>query len=372
LPGLIAYNWDNFMIRPVLGPIMHYPQTMTMMPASAKGMGGHDPMTTFSLKRKRVFKRAGWLSLIVGILFLAFVSANPLGLVSAYPPLPDWASNDRPWGPIKPIQKVKNQYKKQEETQTEYYARLANRLFTGLGRFWSVDIAGWQPSDAAYTRVSPWDNYLLWAYSYLPGHEHFSQYEFAIPEKVINRGYGYCSQVARMVYYILRDQGMEATILSHPNHVLVRVKEGLIDANYGVFVPHSTEELKNNPALIDQYYTRIPDELDAVHKIFQGEWTIPDNHDELFAYMYRLEMAARIGKWVPPVLLIVLGLSLLVAGCFEIRNDKLEQVIPAITTVMESSWKTLRPLGLALPDGLIKVEVSTGPRGGPWKDRKEK
>ncbi|HBM90550.1 MAG TPA: hypothetical protein DD400_01535 [Rhodospirillaceae bacterium] len=258
---------------------------------------------------------------LFGILFLAFVAASPLGWVSAYPAMPEKAIN-REWGEIIPIKDVKSLYKKKDEETTTYYKRLVNAVFEGIGRFWVVG-KGWQPSDAIYTRVSPWDNYLLWGYSFLPGHEHFAQYEFAIPQKTIDRGYGFCSQVARMVYYILHDQGIKATVKHHPNHVIVAVDEGIIDANYGVFVPHTTEQMRDNQQIIETYYNRLPKELPAVRRIFSemtGKWRVPTDHDALYAYMMRVEVIAEIFKWFPPVFLILAGPFLLFASS---RRNKL-------------------------------------------------
>jgi hypothetical protein len=65
----------------------------------------------------------------------------------------------------------------------------------------------WDSSDAAYAAVSPWDNYLLWLLK--------DRYEFMDPGRAIERGYGFYSQVSRIVYLILDDRGIPSKVLEH-------------------------------------------------------------------------------------------------------------------------------------------------------------
>jgi len=246
---------------------------------------------------------------LIGVMFLAFVAAYPLGWVQAYPPIPSHYEKISS-KPLEPITKLNTLYKKEDEPLKEYYARLANAVYMGIPHFWDTR------NDHAFTRVSPLDNYLLWLYSYLPGHQHFAQYEFSIPQKTVDRGYGFCSQVSRMIYYILEDQSIEAKVQSHPNHVIVSVDGGIIDATYGFFLPYTTEQIKDNLNLLEEV-SRSPSDFVRLKEVFSeetGVWSIPENHDSLYSYMMRMEVVAEILKWIPPILLILVGPMLLFTG----------------------------------------------------------
>jgi DNA polymerase-1 len=54
---------------------------------------------------------------------------------------------------------------------------------------------------------------------------------------------------------------------------------------------------------------------------------------------------------------------------FEVRNDKLEKFVPAALRIMERAYLHLEPLGLQLPEGLIKMEAKIGPWGGKWSGK---
>lgn len=245
---------------------------------------------------------SGITSILFSIILIIAASAYPMGVMKAYPDLPDrLLKND-----IIQIPSVGSLYKTKSETTDEYYIRLSNTLRAGILNFWGKDDT--KTSKADYTRVSFWDNYLLWAYSYLPGHEHFSQYEFALPKKVIGRGYGLCSQLTRMTYYILEEQNMPAKVSSQVNHVVVEVPEGVIDPYYGTFVPYSSIEIKNNVEILNKYFDVNDKTLSKVKGIFSNNWDVPQNHDELYAYMMKVEVIAEILKWLLPAVLFGYGL----------------------------------------------------------------
>lgn len=260
-----------------------------------------------SLIWKRTFWRSSAItSIAIGIPMLIVAAAYPLGVIKAYPSLPEHIEKQA----FTPIPSVSSLERQKGEDLEVYYQRLSLSVKEGIKTFWGVS-GSWQPSDAKYTRVSFWDNYLLWVYSYLPGHEHFAQYEFALSQKTIERGYGYCSQVSRLVYYILEDQGLEAKVISQPSHVVVEVPKGIIDPTHGVFIPYSSDEVRQNVSLIEPYFGKNRNGLSDIKDLFSKKWDIPANHEQIYEYMKRMEIGAEIFKWLFPIMLLAYGIFIL-------------------------------------------------------------
>ena len=228
---------------------------------------------------------------------LVIVSSSNIGIVNNYPPVP----KENIPSYFKEVSGVSTLYLKIGETTTDYYKRLSQKVFQGIIPYWRTK----DEERTNYTRVSIWDNYLLWAYSYLPNHTHYKQYEFASPQKAFKRGIGLCSQVARIVYYILNEQNIPSKIISQNNHVVVETNDGIIDANYGIYIPFTSKQIQRKPKIIYQYYSK---NLNALEKIYFNDWDTPDNHDQLYAYMKRMEGYAETLKWIIPILLLSIGI----------------------------------------------------------------
>jgi hypothetical protein len=249
----------------------------------------------------------GWIVTLIGIAFLAFVSLSPLGLVPAYtmPPKADVAG---PWGMTTPISDINSLYQREGEPRDAYLERLTHEIADGIVHYWHAG-EQWDQSDAAYTRPGILDNYLLWAHALHPDYPHFYSYEFMTPRHIIDRGYGFCSQVSKLVWSILREQGISASVINSPGHVVAEVDGNILDADYGVFIPASIDEIHANPGILETYYHEFPTSLQLLKKVYAGEWK-PADHTNL-AFMYDYEKRMDELKWAPPLLIVGFGMTLL-------------------------------------------------------------
>src|SRR5262249_54281334 len=141
---------------------------------------------------------------------------------------------------------VESLYRRLGEVESAYFDRLTKSVAAGIVHFW-YEGDKWDPSDAIYTAVSPWDNYLLWLLD-------DPQHEFIEPDKAIERGYGFCSQVARIVYSILDNQGISSKVLGYQGHVVAEANGQILDADYGVYIPHSALWMQTHPEAVSAYY----------------------------------------------------------------------------------------------------------------------
>lgn len=263
----------------------------------------------------------GVASFAIGTIFTVLVAAHPLGLVDAYPMPPD-ADLDGPFGARTKIESLDSLYRKAEEPLHTYFPRLVKEVSEGFVHYWHKG-EKWAPQDSEYTRPSMWDNYLLWLHPLIPEYEHFNRYEFISPKKALDRGYGFCSQVSRLVWSILRDQGIRAEILIHPNHVVVQSNGYILDADYGVTIPNTALEIMNSdPAgIIAEYYARFDWMLPTLTQIYSEGWKSSGFEDPSMVYMLRYEAKMDALKWLPPVALLLGGLMMWAGASVFLRRE---------------------------------------------------
>jgi hypothetical protein len=254
----------------------------------------------------------GAVVLAVSIAFLLFVAAYPLGLVAAYP-APPRAAVDGPLGLRAPITDLDVLYRRDGEPMPAYLERLTDTVAGGMVHYWTAGEA-WTAGDAAYTGIGILDNYLLWGLRQRPAYRaNFENYEFLSPGRAIGRGYGFCSQVSKTVYAVLREQGIPARVLASDHHVVVEAGGSILDADYGVFIPHPMEWVRRHLDRIAVYYGEHPSSVAPLRDAYADPWReLGDDraYDEVRAYEEKFERL----KWLPPMMGISIGLALLGAG----------------------------------------------------------
>jgi Transglutaminase-like superfamily len=107
-------------------------------------------------------------------------------------------------------------------------------------------------------RVPFWENYILWLAGEIS--PRYRTYTFADPRKALERGVGLCSQVSLILVSLLREEGIDARIVQLDGHTLVTAqvaagKWHMLDADYGVVIPHSLAEIEKDPEMIRPYYS---------------------------------------------------------------------------------------------------------------------
>lgn len=269
-------------------------------------------MPRFATAFPAALKWIGAILTTIGALSLLFVAAYPLGLVRAYP-LPPEAAIAGPFGADRQIGDVRSLYREPGESMTVYLERLTKSVAATMVHHWSAGDV-WSEADARYTEVSIYDNYLLWMHRLVPEYRaSFQNYEFLSPAKALARGYGFCSQVSKLIYSILRDQGIAATISSNPQHTVVEAEGSILDADYGVFIPHTIQWVQQNPVAVDEYYARFGAMVPVLREVYAQPWHTlgtPASFENVRAYEERFDLL----KWVAPLLALFAGLSILVGG----------------------------------------------------------
>ncbi len=154
------------------------------------------------------------------------------------------------------------------------------------------------------------ENYFLYILSFFPL-KHFRDYEFYNIKRILDIGYGWCSQVSILVHLCLRKKGICSRIIGFKGHVLVHVylnkKDFLLDPDYGIILNiHPKRMKKNLKKIIFQYKKENVErkKLIQLEKIYQNEFEyVPDKVIQRNIF---IEEISYLIKWFLPFSLIMI------------------------------------------------------------------
>lgn len=244
--------------------------------------------------------------LAAGLVGLGLVAAAPLGLVDPYPDPPRDAI-EGPLGSTRALTNPQDLHRRAGEELPEYFDRLARTIGEVTVHYWHQGDR-WEDGDIPFTRVSPWVNYVLWVAGSHPRVGEFrTTYQFLTPGLAFCRGHGFCSQWARTAYSILRDQGIAASVMQNDGHVVVESNGFVIDADYGVTVPHPLARLVEHPEDAAPHYAAFPDSVPLMIEVYARPWTQAAT-DADFDFIRAVEEQAERVKWLLPSAMAIVGL----------------------------------------------------------------
>ena len=254
-----------------------------------------------------------------GLVGLALVAAAPLGLVDPYPPLPP-AAVEGPLGSTRVLEDPSELNRREGEALPDYFDRLAGVVGEVTVHYWHRG-AVWEETDVPFTRVSPWVNYVLWVGDSNPKVGEFrTRYQFLTPALALDRGYGSCSQWARTIYSILRDQGIAASVMQNDGHVVEESNGYVIDGDYGVAVPFPLERIMQDPALVAPHYADHPERIPLLVEVYARPWKRAASDSE-FDFIRGFEEQAERVKWLLPAAVAMVGSVGLIIGATRRGGD---------------------------------------------------
>lgn len=168
----------------------------------------HAPVIQVSLKL------IGGLLTVVVLVLIVLNGAVSLEILNPYPEVPREFANKPHFGRATGDMGFNDLWRRPGEPLAQYQGRLTMVVNARMIHFWPSGERQW-------TGIHPLSNWLLWAKGFVPGYEHFANKELLDPRLAWVRGYGVCSQVSRLIYSVLLDQGIASRIMQHPNHVVV-------------------------------------------------------------------------------------------------------------------------------------------------------
>lgn len=250
-----------------------------------------------------------WVLKAIGGCLAILVALAALANIGAYNPYPEPPADviQRPFFGRSADIEFKSLFRKEREPLGTYQARLTKAVNAWMVHYWPA-------GDREFVGVHPIDNFPMWAKSFVAGYEHFANYEFVSPRMAWRRGYGFCSQLSRIVYSVLRAQGISATIMEHPNHVVVESEGAVLDADFGVFIPVSLKYIQSRPDIIGGYYGRkFPKLVNVLRAIYSDGWQ-ETSSKRAFDRMLAFEAASRKWDWVLMLTTLWLVVAIFDAG----------------------------------------------------------
>jgi len=264
--------------------------------------------------------------------FVVGIILTCINLVGVFIPLrdPEISTKEfQPYGVTKNVQYNQDEVfkaidQRPNEENAAYTYRLVDLVFDNTLHFFDPTNPG-----KYHQRVPIYENFILFTRSFSPSVT--DHYEFCDPYRALERGVGLCSQFSKIIYAILKQNGIPARIQVLTGHV---VTEGLIDkgsdqwwildADLGVVIEHDLETLENNPEIVADIYRENGYSQELSTKI--AEIYGPDgNYIQTNTDYCRSETQRYIYKWWWPVgMMIPFGL-LKISGLKKIFEPKMQR-----------------------------------------------
>lgn len=157
-----------------------------------------------------------------------------------------------------PYPEIKKQLlRESNETEKDFAVRINKVVNDGFAHYWKTE-----GTDKYYLRVPVWENYLLYAASFIDPST-YKRYEFADYKKNLERGTGLCSSHSTVVKGVLLENGIKAELLDvGGRHVVVRAEfadksANLLDPDFGYVIPYDTAAISANPELVREPYSKM-------------------------------------------------------------------------------------------------------------------
>jgi hypothetical protein len=199
------------------------------------------------------------------------------------------------------------------ESDLEYSQRLTTIISQGTAHI------HWEKYDPRlfHQLVPVWENWILHTMGLFSGISEFERYHFANPYKSMERGIGICGDVSMVMTQLLEDNGIEASMLTFPGHVVVTaVIDGspyIFDPDFGVVIPASAEQLNQNVNIVDGLYSNAgypASDDDFFMNTYNKAYTTWDGPESFITKKFYFEKFAYLAKWLLPILAIVFGIYL--------------------------------------------------------------
>jgi hypothetical protein len=135
------------------------------------------------------------------------------------------------------------------ERDAEYLSRLSSSVHSRMKSYWST---GREPVPFS-------DNYILNLLRFVS--PVYTDYQYYDVGRAIERGIGQCGQFAIVLFEVLRKQDIPRKLILLPGHTMVAAtlhgRERILDAQFGLVIPHSLAEVRRDPELVAPYYGSV-------------------------------------------------------------------------------------------------------------------
>tara|TARA_B100000780_G_C21108595_1_gene447828 strand:+ start:1209 stop:2045 length:837 start_codon:yes stop_codon:yes gene_type:complete len=212
------------------------------------------------------------------------------------------------------------------ESEEAYVRRLNGVVAKSLAHIhWNE----YEDIDTYYQRVPVWENFILYFMSIVTDMPEYKKYHFGNYKRSLERGIGICGDASMVMNQILEKEGIESQIVSFPGHVILeaRLSNGdkiLSDADFGVIMPFSVEELNKAPNLAMDYYKSVgfsDREIGGLVRSYALDSEKWNGVKHFITKKYYFEYLAYFLKWALPVALLFFAWMIYRSEWYEVKQD---------------------------------------------------
>ncbi|MEP7702671.1 hypothetical protein [Paraglaciecola sp. 25GB23A] len=206
--------------------------------------------------------------------------------------------------------------KQPQESQSDFNKRITDVIADSLAHIhWNEE-----EDNTVYNQLVPiWENYFLYFVGQFTDMPEFQKYHFADYKRSLKRGIGICGDASMIMSQVLNQQGTTNQIVSFPGHVVVAAQNGLgseftYDADFGVLVPHTIEEIQAAPWLIESFYQEkgfSEREIATLRRAYAQDYQRWDGVSHFITKKYYFERITYWLKWPLPALFLLIGLTII-------------------------------------------------------------
>ena len=247
---------------------------------------------------------------VLGLLGLGLLVLNLIGLALPLrsPDIgPSYADFARPT--TTPYEDALDVLEALDDSDTHRFVTEATRVFHyGMAHIEPADIRH-NGLDFYRMRVPVWENYFLYALSYLKP-DTYRDYEFCNYQKALERGTGRCGQQSMALVGYLSERSIETGFISLGGHALATAKVGeewyLLDADFGGVIPFDLSVAEQDPIRVLDYYWGDAASVRNLYQLFSPEHNAVryGGPEARYARACPIEKVVYVLKWIFPVLLI--------------------------------------------------------------------
>jgi len=205
--------------------------------------------------------------------------------------------------------------RRQNENDIEFASRITTVVAKGLAHIhWIV-----YPEEQFNQLIPIWENYFLYFMGKYSGIPEFERYHYANYRRSLERGIGICGDASMIMSQLLNEQGISNKILTFPGHVVVvaSFKNGeqyIFDADYGITVPYSLNEVASNSSKIAKLYSDAGypyREFLFIQKMYKGNYGEWDGVEHFITKKYYFEIITYWLKWPLPICMVLVAIFML-------------------------------------------------------------
>ncbi|MCG7638521.1 MULTISPECIES: hypothetical protein [unclassified Alteromonas] len=170
-----------------------------------------------------------------------------------------------------------------------------------------------------HQRVPVWENYFIWAMSFVTNMPEYEKYHYANYKRSLKRGIGICGDASLIMSQVLDENGVPNQMVSFPGHVILEAEilpgnKQTYDPDFGVVIPYSIEQISASPHLAKEAYLQkgySSREVMGLMRAYALPYERWDGVTHFMTKKYYFEKVAYMLKWPLPLLFLAFGAFLI-------------------------------------------------------------